>query len=521
VPATGAGALTFAPSPATGRKVVLGVGLVALAARLWPVLAAGTLRGVSGYDDGVYFAVAQRLLAGIVPYRDEVFLHPPGIAVGLAPFAGLAGPVGDSWALALARVAFMVLGAMNAMVVARILSSRGLFAAAVGGGAYALWGATIAAEQTLYLEAPIGLGLLVALAALRRAGPGSAARSGTMSRALAVSGLALGVAVTFKIWVTVDVAALGALVLARWGPRAVARWLRWGLVGAAPILVPFLVLAPGRLWFDVVRVQSVRPMQGKTIPDRLGAVGLAAALNTPAVGVLAIAIGGLLLTLVATPLVAAIVRRSRPDRWPDPVWWGILAAAPLAALAFAPSFYQHYVAFAVPALTLLLGAGAGHLLGAARGRGAQIARFGPVALVALALTVGFASVLTRPLLPPGGRVDNAELATFAARRTCVWARNPSYLQVADAAARQDRAGCRSSPDLVGAWLALQGGGNVPGYRAPNLDTLVLEQLRTSDGAFLSAIRPTQGFGPRARTYLRAHFVPVGTTGEIGLWARAG
>ena len=135
--------------------------------------------------------------------------------------------------------------------------------------------------------------------------------------------------------------------------------------------------------------------------------------------------------------------------------------------------------------------------------------------------MGFALVLTRPPLPPGGRADNAALATFAARRTCVWARNPSYLQVADAAARQDLAGCRSSPDLVGAWLALQGGGNVPGSRAPNLDTLVLEQLRSSDGALLSAIRPTQGFGPRARAYLRAHFVPVTTTGEIKLWTRTG
>ena len=508
-----------APGAAIRRTTLLTVAVVALAARLLPVLAAGTLRGVLGYDDGVYLAAAQRLVAGIVPYRDEVFLHPPGIAVALTPFAALAGPFGDSWALALARLAFMVLGALNAVLVARILIPRGVFAAAVGGGGYALWGAAISAEQTLYLEVPIGLGLLVALGALARArpGPGPGPRAG--SRVLAVSGLALGVAVTMKIWVGVDAAVLGALVLARGGLRAGGRWLGWLVLGAAPILLPFLVMAPGQLWRDVIWVQGARPVQNKNLTERLQALEPGAAVHAGLSWPVGVAVGAAVLALVGGPLVWVLRRRMAPAAWPDPVWWGVLAAFQLAALAAAPSFYLHYAAFAVPALSLLLGAGAGRLLAAVRASRGRWARVGPAALVAVALAVGLGVALTRPPLPTGGRVDNAVLADFAARSRCVWARNPSYLQVADAAGRQDRARCRSSLDLVGTWLALEGGAAGSQSAAASIDRLILAQLRASDGALLSVVRPSQGFGRRARSYLHANFRAVGSTGEIQLWAR--
>ncbi|MBC7549839.1 MAG: hypothetical protein H7269_02865, partial [Cellulomonas sp.] len=116
----GVPASTVVGDRAIARWVLPAVAVVALATRLGPVLAAGTLGGVQGYDDGVHLAVAERLLAGIVPYRDEIFLHTPGIAILLTPFAALAGPFGDAWALAAARVVFMVLGTVNAVLVARI-----------------------------------------------------------------------------------------------------------------------------------------------------------------------------------------------------------------------------------------------------------------------------------------------------------------------------------------------------------------------------------------------------------------
>ena len=527
--------MTHAPAAARGRAdprwVLPVVGVVALVARLAPVLTAGMLRGVHGYDDGVHLAVAQRLIAGIVPYRDEVFLHPPGIAVALAPFAAVAEALGDSWSLALARLAFIVLGAVNAMLVARILTSRGALAAAVGGGAYALWGAAVAAEHTVYLETPIGLGLLIALGALRRAGTGPAgsgstgsgsaatASSGAGSRSVALAGLAIGVAVTFKVWVAIDAVVIAALVLARGGSRALGRWCAWVVLGAAPVLAPFVALAPAPLWHGVVVVQGARPVQGKDLAGRLGALDPTAALHPPFTAPVALVVALVLLAAVLAPLVVAVRQRLRPAAWADPVWWGALAALQLLALAAAPSFYRHYAAFVAPALCLLLGAGAERGVAAARAHGGRSARVGPAVAVAVAVTAGLALALARPPLPTGGRVDNAVLADFAARHECVWVRNPSYLQLADAAARQLRAGCPSTPDLVGAWLVLEGGGTVPGTAASDLDELVLAELRAADGALLAARRPTQDLGPRARAYLADNFSSAGRTGAVEMWSR--
>ena len=488
-------------------------------ARLWPVMVAGTLRGAQGYDDGVHLAVAQRLIAGVLPYRDEVFLHPPGIAVLLAPFAALAGPLGDSWSLVLARLLFMGLGAANAMLIARILLPRGTLAAMIGGGAYALADITVTAEHTVFLETPISLGLLVALAVFARTGLRLPARSPAVARALAVAGLALGLAATFKIWVVLDVVVLGALVLARWGLPAVGRWLGWCVAGAAPVLLPFLVASPGRMWFDVLSAQSGRPLQAKGLLERLGAVGLAGDLHVSSVILMAALIAVPLLACTIGPLLTVMWRRVGPALWPDPVWWGLLAGLQAAAIAVAPSFYSHYLAFVAPALCLMLGAGAGRLATAVRRWGGQTARAGAGVIAAVAIAVGGMLVLVTPPLPTSGRVGNAALAEFAADHDCLWVRNPSYLQLADAMARQIDRSCAATMDLVGAWLVFTAGGTVPGSQASSLDDLVLEQLAASDGALLAAGHPTQGIGPRSQSYLAAHFAPTGRTGQIEMWAR--
>ena len=63
---------------------MFGVGVVA---RLGEVLHGAGLTSDLGYDPGVYFAAADGLVHGRVPYRDFVLLHPPGIMLAVAPFA--------------------------------------------------------------------------------------------------------------------------------------------------------------------------------------------------------------------------------------------------------------------------------------------------------------------------------------------------------------------------------------------------------------------------------------------------
>ena len=71
-------------------SVWLPIALLAFVARLLPTLHGGGLGGIDDYDEGVYFAGAQALTAGRLPYRDFVLLHPPGILLLLVPFAALA-----------------------------------------------------------------------------------------------------------------------------------------------------------------------------------------------------------------------------------------------------------------------------------------------------------------------------------------------------------------------------------------------------------------------------------------------
>ena len=127
--------------PRLGRRgrdwwlpVVVGTGVVAFLARLLPTLRGGGLSGLGVYDDGVYYAAAASLVAGRVPYEQFVLLHPPGIAVALAPFAVLGRMTSDPTGFAVARLAMMLVGAGNAVLVAILARRFGMVAAVVSAG---------------------------------------------------------------------------------------------------------------------------------------------------------------------------------------------------------------------------------------------------------------------------------------------------------------------------------------------------------------------------------------------------
>jgi hypothetical protein len=65
--------------------VIIGMTLLALAVRLYYFTRPGYLLGVTEYDDGSYFGSAVRLVHGVLPYRDFVFVQPPGITLLMTP----------------------------------------------------------------------------------------------------------------------------------------------------------------------------------------------------------------------------------------------------------------------------------------------------------------------------------------------------------------------------------------------------------------------------------------------------
>ena len=149
------------------RPVLMPVGVIpvgvivviALLARLVPVLRGGGLTGVLAYDDGVYYSASDALLSGRLPYRDYLLLHPPGHHAGPGPVrsprAGVRRPgragrrPGSHSCWSATACAVLV------WVVARRLSPLAGLAA---GLLYAVWQPAAYAERTTLLEPLVNLG---------------------------------------------------------------------------------------------------------------------------------------------------------------------------------------------------------------------------------------------------------------------------------------------------------------------------------------------------------------------------
>jgi hypothetical protein len=419
--------------PWARRLIVLVVVLLAFAARLVPVLRGGGLDGVYGYDDGVYYTGAASLVAGRLPYADFLLLHPPGILLVLAPFAALGRITSDHAGLAMARLAFMALGALNAGIVAALGARsddarRGsLAAAAVGGTFYALWYSSIFATRTTLLE---GLGttcLLLALALVWRRAAGSWAWFG--------AGAALGFGACTKIWGVVPLVVVAVWAWQRHGRGAAARLAAGAVATAVVVCGPLLAAAPTQMLRLVVRDQLRRPLTTPSLVARaLDASSLhwnLPHLSGPSASVVLAVIG---LVVVAACVVAWRSGAALPV---------LLLAATFATLVAGPSYYTHYGELVAAPLALVLAAAAG----------AWSARDGRQGLLAPSLVVPVLALLLLELptqrQPLGQAVDRIRLQHAVAGARCVATEAPSMLAVTDSLTRGLDAGCVVPVDVTG------------------------------------------------------------------------
>jgi hypothetical protein len=244
----------------------IAVAAIAFLVRLVPVLRGGGLMGIGNYDDGVYYAAATGLIHGLLPYQDYLLLHPPGMPVLLAPFALLAQLIGDSNGFAVARLAWMLLGAVNAVLVWKILRPVGMVAAVFGGLGYAVFYPAVYVEKSTLLESPATTALLLAMLLLQ---PLVHDRSLPPGKAFAAGAL-LGLAMTIKVWgvVTVLIVLGWLLLLRRYG--AALRVMIGSAVAATVICLPFFAAAPTAMWNQIVRDQVSRGRRSSvTILERL------------------------------------------------------------------------------------------------------------------------------------------------------------------------------------------------------------------------------------------------------------
>jgi alpha-1,2-mannosyltransferase len=359
------------------------VGVVAFAVRAGLVLRSAGPLGSYGYDSGVYYAAADSLLHGRIPYRDFVLLHPPGIMLALTPSALLGHLTTDRLGFLSGNVLFAALGSANAALTVIVARRWGLsLGAAIAGGLfYALWIGAAGAEYLSRLE-PLGnFFLLLALWAL--AGSGLSKESGQVSsRALLWAGAALTLAASTKIWFGVPLAVIVIWVAVRRGRPAVKPLVSGILLTGLLVDGPFLALSRGAMFSRVVVDQLGRRRQHLSFSGRLGELTSATRLPwaTGHTGVFTATV--IVVALGAISVLLAV-------RTPATRLFALLAAAHVLVLVLSPSWFAFYADFATVPIALCIAAAAGSVRMPQRAAAWATTAIGGVATAAIAITGTF------------------------------------------------------------------------------------------------------------------------------------
>ena len=406
--------------------------VLALVFRLGVILRKGGIHGIIGYDCGVYFAGADALLHGRLPYRDFTMVHPPCITVTLLPFAALTRVMTDWHAFIVADLAFCVLGAVNAVLVVLLcrrlrLPRRG---AVLAGLFYAVWFGAISAEFDVKLEPLANFLLLLGLLALLR----DQRRPGRWSALLA--GAVIGLPMAVKIWWVVPVILLlGWHGLCRRSVRAAVHAALGAAASVTVVCLPFFLADPSGMWQSVVTGQLGRRRKVPVL-DRL------AQLSTVPEFAKHLDAGQLqLAALVFLVLGAAVLAFA---------WLGnrrvrflvVVTLAQLIVVLEAPSWFEYYSDYLAVGLAVSVGAAA-----------AAVRRERMASTPAAALTTGvlvIACLVTvtgaRAIKPYAGA---ARLTRAVRQDRCVMSDSATMLLRLDTLTRGLAAGCPNWIDVTG------------------------------------------------------------------------
>ncbi|GAA4836990.1 hypothetical protein GCM10023221_12830 [Luteimicrobium xylanilyticum] len=517
------------------RLPLVAVAALALLTRGWAYLDPRQLVAARELDDATMYSVSVQLVHGHLPYRDVLYLHPPGMPLAMTPLAWLARWTGDAWALAVGRAGIVLLGVVCTVLVGLLLRRRGTAAVLVGAGLYAVWTPVVRTERVALLEPVLTVCLLLALLVLQRpAGGGAVGRAASRLRptttAPLLAGALTGVALTFKLWAGVTAVVLLVVVLATRGLRAAGWFVGGGAAVVAVVVGPFVALAESAVWRDTVTAQAGRPATVDAFAYRLRRFSPFDGFGSTSWSDAALRVGGV---VVAVALVATVVvgvarwARSRSDaRRDETTTWALLAVAQALTVLVAPSFFYHYAAFPAPALALLAGAAGA----AARSWGRRLRRRAGergVPWAAVTATLGAAVLAvcavsaclpTKPAQP-----SNASVATWAAGHRCVWGLASAVVR-ADAATPNAERGCDVPPDVYGQGVlaATRSGAPVTGTVLddnPAWTAEMLRQLATSDAAFLPLPQDGRWLRGESERVFEEQFVHVGTADPFELWER--
>ncbi|WP_224362828.1 glycosyltransferase family 39 protein [Hyalangium versicolor] len=329
------------------RRGVWVLALVAVAAgvlRLIPLVRTGGALGYPiDYDEGVYFSASALFFQGHWPYRDFVFVHPPGSIWLLGPSALVGSWMGFDAGFALSRWMATVCGALSVLLAGR-LSMRvwGPVAGVVTALAYATYPEAVFVERGPFLEPLLNVACLAAANAWL-----AEPRLGREEPRWLLAGVFFGLAVCVKvlggIW-------LFAALLAR------PPWPRWmahaGMVlvaaGVVALLVgPFVLQAPLAFFSQVFVFHGLLPPDGE-----LSQLGRMHELfhERRLVG-MALALMGLVLVAVRA------FRNAEPTR-PAERLVAVAYILTITAFLSSPSYWNQYNTYLAASESILAGLGA-------------------------------------------------------------------------------------------------------------------------------------------------------------------
>jgi alpha-1,2-mannosyltransferase len=461
--------------------------LTAFVARLYPMLRGGGLYGLGNYDDGVYYAAAAMLTEGLMPYRDFLLLQPPGMAIALAPFALIGSIFGDPIGMLVGRLGWMVLGAVNALLVARLLLPISRRAALLGGAIYAVFYPAVYSEHTVLLEAPATTALLISLLLCR---PTGGPKPGLVR--LAMAGAVLGAAASIKIWGVVPVLVILVWLMITHSVRGALSYLGAAAAACAVICLPFFLTAPGQMWRMVVTAQLGRGRSSAPLLERMIDIGGLslwgnASLTPYVAAVLVIGAGCVVATVIF-----------RPTRL-----FAVLLLALVGTLLLTPTWFPHYSGLtAAPAA--LVASGGVHLLISRIVRLAGCRAWVGTGLVFVALSL--LAVHASPLLErslsrdfPGASLGRA----LADLPGCVATDDPSTLIEMNLLRRNVERGCPVQVDLGGnnQLLPHPGKQRVSRARNPYFQRFCLDFYRSQQAVISVALREGRDYSAQtARIY---------------------
>lgn len=428
--------------------------LLAVTVRVLLIRRAGGFYADLNPDEGAYYGASLGLVHGLLPYRDLVLLHPPGIAVLLSPFAVLSYVVGDQDSMALMRIGVVLVGGLNTVLVYNVAKRIGTPAAICAGLFYAIWFPAARVERTALLEPFVITALLLAL--LVATGPR------VTNRRLVVGGVVVGVLATVKLYTLVPLLVIIVALLIAQG------WKKAGIFflsisgGFAVVCLPFFLAAPSDMFRMIVTDQLGR--SGETdfwlrMRDILALTKL-----DPGVGAMTIVVVTVLLAITVITCV-----KIAPARL-----WTALLVVQIAILMSTPNLFFNYTAFASASLALIIGGFAQVVCG---GIAAPIkpARF--ILVMALVCAAGITTQVSRD---PQGQGFPVAAATNAVKgATCVTSDSATALILTNTFSSNVANGCPIEVDFTGLVYETRG---LPLSRVanPEFQRIALEYLNKGD-----------------------------------------